>query len=80
MTFPAPRIAQVPTLLVLAGVPLYEAPEQVDHYREALGDRFTIVSVPNGHNVMWESPAETITAIRQFLEPAPLEPAVGGRA
>jgi hypothetical protein len=33
-----------------------------------LGDLLTTVTVPNGHNVLWESPAETIEAIEQFLD------------
>jgi hypothetical protein len=25
------------------------------------------VTVPNGHNVLWESPAETLSAVGRFL-------------
>jgi lipase len=67
MTQPLTGLAEVPTLAVLAGVPLYDAGEQVARYEAALGDRLTVVRVPNGHNVLWESPAETIAAVEGFL-------------
>jgi pimeloyl-ACP methyl ester carboxylesterase len=69
MTLPPPPIAQVPTLLVTAEKPLYDGSRQQQRYEEELGDLLTRVVVPNGHNVLWESPQETIEAVEQFLEP-----------
>lgn len=68
MTLPAPPIAQLPTLVVQAATPLYDASGQQSRYRESLGDLLTMTTVPNGHNVLWESPEETIGAIERFLE------------
>ncbi|HXR30735.1 MAG TPA: alpha/beta hydrolase [Solirubrobacterales bacterium] len=65
---PAPRIAPVPTLIVLAEASLVERNSHQRRYRETLGDRLTAVTVPNGHNVLWESPVETIAAIEAFLD------------
>jgi len=67
MALPAPPIAPIPTLLVRAAVPLYDARSQVDRYRETLGELLTEVTVPNGHNVLWEAPEETIGAVERFL-------------
>ncbi|HWA55383.1 MAG TPA: alpha/beta hydrolase [Solirubrobacterales bacterium] len=69
MALPPPPIAQVPTLVVLPQVPLAHAvaQTQVRRYRESLGDLVAIATVPNGHNVLWEAPAETIRAIEDFL-------------
>ncbi len=70
MVLPAPPIAPLPTLIVRPEVPLFDTSIQAPRYREALGDLLTEVSVPNGHNVLWESPAETISAVERFLRPA----------
>lgn len=67
MTLPLPDVPKVPTLAILAAVPLYDTQAQVARYKEALGDLLTVVPVPNGHNVLWESPAETIAAVERFL-------------
>lgn len=40
---------------------------QIRRYEEELGDLFTKVAVPNGHNLLWESPAETMEAVTSFL-------------
>ena len=69
MTLPPPPIARVPTLLVAAEKPLFDGSRQRRRYEEELGDLLTRVDVPNGHNVLWESPEETIEAVEQFLEP-----------
>lgn len=69
MTLPPPPIARVPTLLVTAEKPLYDGTRQRQRYEDELGDLLTRVEVPNGHNVLWESPQETIEAVEQFLEP-----------
>lgn len=69
MTRPAPPAAQVPTLVILPEAPLSPAVAQAQarRYRESLGTLFTEVTVPNGHNVLWEAPAETISAIEDFV-------------
>lgn len=68
MTLPPPPIARRPTLIVHAAVPLMDGSEQRRRYEEALGEQLSVVEVPHGHNVMWESPTETIAAIERFLE------------
>ena len=67
VALPPPPIAQVPTLIVRAEVPLFDISAQEQRYRDAIGDRLTWVTVPKGHNVHWESPAETFAAIDAFL-------------
>ncbi len=67
MTLPAPPVASLPTLMVRPSVPLFDGSADDLRYREALGDLFAEASVPNGHNVLWEAPAETIEAIAGFL-------------
>jgi lipase len=67
MTRPAPAIAPVRTLIVRPIVPLLDAREHDRRYRQELGSRLTLVAVPNGHNVLWESPAETTAAVKAFL-------------
>ena len=69
VALPAPQIAQVPTLAVFAEVPLVDGASLKLRYREALGDLLSFVTVPNGHNLLWESPAETIEAVEEFLGP-----------
>lgn len=69
MTMPPPPIAQIPTLLVTAEKPLYDGTRQRQRYEEELGDLLTRVVVPNGHNVLWESPEQTIEAVERFVEP-----------
>lgn len=64
---PAP-VARVPTLLVGAEASLIDHAGQARRYREALGEQLTAVTVPGGHNVFWESHAETTAAIEAFLE------------
>jgi lipase len=67
MVLPPPPIAQLPTLMVRPRVPLFDSSVQAPRYREALGELLTEVIVPNGHNMLWESPAETISAIEDFV-------------
>jgi lipase len=72
LSLPAPRIAALPTLVVCAESPLVPFDgAQGARYREALGELLTVTMVPNGHNVLWESPEETAAAIEFFLAPAP---------
>lgn len=67
---PPPPIARLPTLLVRAEVTLVDPSAHEQRYREALGDLLTFTIVPHGHNLLWESPSETIGAIEEFLGPA----------
>jgi lipase len=62
-----PPIAQLPTLFVRAQVPMFDLAGVERRYQEALGDLLTTLSVPNGHNVLWESPDQTGQAIEAFL-------------
>jgi lipase len=75
MSLPPPPIAQLPTLVVRAAVPLYP-PDGVAEarYAEALGELLVMTTVPNGHNVLWESPVETAEAIGRFIGPVPSLP------
>lgn len=70
VALPAPPIAPVPTLLLAATISLAHAGGSQEAYRKALGDLLTEVVVPNGHNVLWEAPEETISAIEDFVGPA----------
>jgi lipase len=83
MALPAPSIALVPTLIVRTELSLVGFGVE-RRYREELGAGLTVVTVPNGHNVLWESPVETIAAVAGFLEDgiqasagAPEEPVPG---
>jgi lipase len=66
MTLPAPPIAPLPTLIVRTEVSLVSYGIE-QRYREELGAGLTVITVPNGHNVLWESPTETIAAVAAFL-------------
>lgn len=67
---PPPPIVQLATLLVRPETPFPHVAAQTQRYGDALGELFTVVDVPNGHNVLWESPAETAEAVELFLGPA----------
>jgi lipase len=67
MTLPPPPIANTPTLLVCAAKPLMDTSERDLQYSEKLGDLQTRIEVPNGHNVLWESTAETLGAVEDFV-------------
>ncbi len=68
MARPAPPIVQLPTLTIRATVPLVDPRPQIERYRRELdASLLTEVVVPNGHNLLWESPEETIAAVEQFL-------------
>jgi pimeloyl-ACP methyl ester carboxylesterase len=68
MTLPPPQIAQLPTLLVRPVASSIPSRVEDRRYRDALGSLLTMAAVPNGHNVLWESPVETEGAILGFLE------------
>lgn len=67
MTLSPPPIAQLPTLFVYAEDPLFDGSAHGRRYEAELGDLLTVTGVPGGHNVLWESPRETIAAIEGFL-------------
>ncbi|HYI99056.1 MAG TPA: alpha/beta hydrolase [Thermoleophilaceae bacterium] len=67
MTLPPPPIAKLPTLIVAATAAPFTGRDHIRRYREALGPLLTVASVPNGHNVLWESPLETTGALESFL-------------
>jgi lipase len=64
---PAPPIVDIPTLVVRPKASVLDIDEQEQRYRDAIGDQLTWTTVLNGHNVLWESPAETIDAVHRFL-------------
>jgi lipase len=67
MCLPAPPIAEVRTLVVCTEGSLFTASLE-ERYRAALASKLSMVRVPNGHNVLWESAEETIGAVERFLE------------
>jgi len=67
MTRPQPPIAELPTLLVVSMAPLFDPRDEIRRHRTALGPLLTVTTVPNGHNMLWESPVETGAAIESFL-------------
>lgn len=67
MTLPPPPVAAVPTLVVRAAASVHD-PELERRYSARLGEMLTMTMVPNGHNVLWESPLETTEAIARFLD------------
>ena len=69
MVLPPPSIVSRPTLFVHPATPLTDTRAQLERYRDALGEQLTLVEVPNGHNVLWESPVETLAAIADFVGP-----------
>ncbi len=71
MALPPPPAAAVPTLLVRAVSSTLGSSVEDLRYRRQLGSLLTMAAVPNGHNVLWEAPAETIAAVRDFLGATP---------
>jgi lipase len=67
MTLPPPPVAHTPTLLLTAATPLMETGERDARYSEQLGELQRRVEVPNGHNVLWEAPVESLSAIEEFV-------------
>jgi lipase len=67
MASPPPPPAKVPTLMVLGADSWLTLDEHADTYRAALGDDFTLVTVPGGHTVYWDALAETSEALATFL-------------
>ena len=67
-TLPPPPVAELPTLLVRPLTSSVHTRDQDRRYRDALGPLLRMAAVPNGHNVLWESPRETTAAIAEFLD------------
>jgi lipase len=67
MASPPPPPAVVPTLFVLGADSWLTVDEQVDGYRQALGDLVQVVTVPGGHTVYWDALDETSGALAAFL-------------
>jgi lipase len=64
---PPPETLRVPMLLLYADQFGLVRDEQVEAYRNALGDRLRVVTVPGGHVVYWDAYEETADAIDAFL-------------
>jgi lipase len=71
MASPPPRFedVRVPTLLVVGEQSYLPYDHLLDAHRAALGDLLEVEVVPGGHSVLWDAPAETISAIAAFLAP-----------
>lgn len=77
MTLPPPPVAAVRTLIVWAAASMHD-PGLERRYRDRLGEMLAVTQVPNGHNVLWESPQETTAAVGRFLHDAPGADAIPG--
>jgi lipase len=64
---PDPETLTMPALLLYAPEYGLVREEQVQLYRNALGDRLSIVEVPGLHVVMWDAFEETAAALNEFL-------------
>ncbi len=62
-----PPPAAVPTLIVLGADSWLFLDDQVESYRQALGELVQVVTVPGGHTVYWDALDETAEAIAAFL-------------
>jgi len=67
LALPAPPVAPLRTLVVQAEASAFDAGCE-RRYRERLGELLSVARVPHGHNVLWESPAETAAAVGDFLD------------
>ena len=67
MSLPPPPVAQLPTLLLRPVGSIFDSGPVDRRYREERGSLLTRKAVPHGHNMLWESPQETIAAIAEFL-------------
>jgi pimeloyl-ACP methyl ester carboxylesterase len=61
-----PPITRTPTLLLKAERPLAWSDQWSRSYRESLGAALYMVEVPGGHNVFWDAPSETYSAVRDL--------------
>ncbi len=67
MATPPPPPAQVDTLIVVGADSWLTLDEHADVYREALGERLRLVTVPGGHTVYWDALDQTSDALTAFL-------------
>src|SRR4029078_9248457 len=67
---PAPPVdaLRIPTLVVVASLSKIVGAGEVELYKQALGDLFTLEVVPGGHSVLWDASDETAAALEPFLE------------
>jgi pimeloyl-ACP methyl ester carboxylesterase len=67
---PAPPFdaLRIPTLVVVGSLSKIVGAGEIELYKQALGDLFTLEVVPGGHSVLWEAFDETAAAIDAFLE------------
>jgi pimeloyl-ACP methyl ester carboxylesterase len=71
---PPPSTLAAETLLLHAPAYGLVQAEQIEAYRDALGDRLRVVEVPGMHMVQWDALDEVGAAIEQLLDtPAPLD-------
>lgn len=67
MCLPGPVPAALPTLLLRpVASPILSLPED-KRYRASLGSLLTLKALPNGHNCLWEAPAEVAAAVTELL-------------
>jgi lipase len=59
---------RIPTLVVVGSLSKIVGAGEIELYRRALGDLFTLEVVPGGHSVLWDAYEETAAAIDAFLE------------
>jgi lipase len=70
MATPPPAFAglRMPTLMIVGSLSKLVSAGEVELYRRALGELFTLEVVPGGHSVLWDAYEETAAAIDAFLE------------
>ena len=59
---------RVPTLVVVGSLSKIVGAGEIELYKQALGDLFTLEVVPGGHSVLWDAFEETAAAIDAFLD------------
>jgi pimeloyl-ACP methyl ester carboxylesterase len=59
---------RIPTLVVVGSLSKIVGAGEVELYKQALGDLFTLEVVPGGHSVLWDAFEETAAAVGAFLE------------
>jgi pimeloyl-ACP methyl ester carboxylesterase len=68
-TPPPPFAAlRIPTLVVVGSLSKIVGAGEIELYKQALGDLFTLEVVPGGHSVLWDAFDETSAAIDAFLD------------
>ncbi len=67
MALEPPPPTSVRTLLVRVEEPLFTCPGPDARLREALGAALMEVTLPGGHNVLWEAPEQAAEVVADFL-------------